>query len=68
MKANELREMSSDELQASLQKEQEALFKLRFRGTTGKLENPMKKRHTRREIARILTIMGQKKTSARVSA
>lgn len=68
MKASELREMSVEELELELHKEQEALFKLRFRGTTGKLENPLKKRTIRREIARIHTIMGQKKLSARVGA
>ena len=66
MNASKLREMTIEELQEKLRKEKEALFKLRFRAATGKLENPMKIRTIRREIARVITTLGEKERSARI--
>ncbi|GAB4487555.1 MAG: 50S ribosomal protein L29 [Thermodesulfovibrionales bacterium] len=60
MKASELKDKSVDEL---LQKEQELrkeLFNLRFQQTTGEIENPMRIRAVRKDIARILTVVKQK--------
>ncbi len=60
MKSSELRALSVDELkqkEADLRKE---LFNLRFRLATGEVENPMRIRATRKDIARVLTAMTEK--------
>lgn len=57
MKINELREKSRDELQQRERELSEQLFKLRFQRATGRMENPMKMREVRREIARIKTLL-----------
>jgi len=57
MKAKEIREMSSDELQSKLTGLKEELFNLRFQVATGQLDNPMRIRDVRKNIARILTVI-----------
>jgi large subunit ribosomal protein L29 len=60
MKAQELRELTEDEL---LQKEKDLadqLFKLRFQHALGQVENAMKLRTIRRELARIKTVRREK--------
>jgi len=56
MKTNELRESSNEEL---VQKEadlREELFKLRFQLASGQIENTMRIRQVRKDIARVLTV------------
>ncbi|MCS5588029.1 MAG: 50S ribosomal protein L29 [Porticoccaceae bacterium] len=60
MKAKDLREKSAEELQAALGEEQKAQFKLRMQQTTGQLNESHKVKQTRRNIARIKTILTQK--------
>ena len=60
MKAKELREKSEQELLTREKELTEQLFKLRFQRATGRVENPMKMRQVRREIARIKTLLGEK--------
>jgi len=60
MKINDLREKSKDELQQREHDLSEQLFKLRFQRATGRMENPMKMREVRREIARIKTLLGER--------
>ena len=60
MKTNELREKSVDELHTRERELSEQLFKLRFQRATGRMENPMKIREVRREIARIKTLLGER--------
>ncbi len=60
MKAQELRELTEDEL---LQKEKDLadqLFKLRFQHALGQVENAMKVRTIRRDLARIKTVRKEK--------
>lgn len=57
MKASEIREMSLDEMQRKAADLQEELFNLRFQHEIGQLENPMKMKQTKRDIARIKTII-----------
>lgn len=57
MKVNEIREMNPQERSQKLVELQEALFNLRFQHESGQLENPMKIQATKRDIARIQTIM-----------
>jgi len=59
MKAQNYREMSSDELQMKLEDLQRHLFDLRSQAVTEKLENSKAIKNTKRDIARIKTIMGQ---------
>ncbi len=60
MKARELRELSEDELEAKERELTEQLFKLRFQHSLGQLENAMKLKNIRRDIARIKTILEDK--------
>ena len=64
MKAAELRAKSLAELQAELAQELRALFNLRMQKGAGQLDKPSEFRKTRRNIARIKTIIKQKKTDA----
>jgi large subunit ribosomal protein L29 len=60
MRAHELRELSSAELEAKQTELREQLFKLRFQKAIGQLDNENKLGQTRREIARVLTVLKQK--------
>lgn len=61
MKAHELREKSIAELKARLKDEKKALQDMKFnRAIAGQLENPARVPMTRREIARIHTIITEK--------
>ncbi len=57
MKSGEIRDMSRDERQAKLVDLKQSLFNLRFQHEIGQLENPRKMTETRRDIARIKTII-----------
>ena len=57
MKSSELKEMTQDELQAKLAELTEERFRLRFRSATESIENPMRFRAIRRDIARIKTAL-----------
>ena len=57
MELKKMREMSEAELNAELLKMKKDLFNLRFQHVTGQLENPVKMREVRRDIARVKTIM-----------
>ena len=60
LKANELREMNIAELNEKLLSQKKELFNLRFQLATGQLENPLRIRSVRRDIARINTIIAEK--------
>jgi large subunit ribosomal protein L29 len=57
---NTLRDKSVDELRARERDLKEQLFKLRFQRATGRVENPMKMRQVRREIAQIETLLNER--------
>ena len=61
MKANEIRDKSVDELTKTLGDLEEQLFKLRFQKSTGQIEDPTKIRVVRKDIARVLTVMNERK-------
>ena len=61
MKAKEIRERSDDELRKTLSDLEEQLFKLRFQKSTGQIENPIKIREVRKDIARVLTVMSSRR-------
>ena len=62
MKASEIRDLPDEELLARLEEQKEELFNLRFQGATGQLDNPMRVKQVRHDIARILTILRQRKS------
>ena len=57
MKINELRELTKDELQLKLNDFTEELFNLRVQKATNRLENPMRIKAVRKDIARINTLL-----------
>lgn len=57
MKNVELRELSVEELEIKLEEDREELENLRFRQTLQEVENPLRIRWLRREIAQILTVL-----------
>jgi large subunit ribosomal protein L29 len=59
MKASEIRDMSMEEMQRKLGDLKQEFFNLRFQHETGQLENPQKMKQTKRDIARIKTIIKQ---------
>jgi large subunit ribosomal protein L29 len=61
MKAKEIRERSDDELRKALGDLEEQLFKLRFQKSTGQIENPIKIREVRKDIARVMTVINERR-------
>ena len=59
-KTSELRELSAEQLQARLAELREERFRLRFRSATESIENPIRFRTIRRDIARIQTILRER--------
>ena len=57
VKAREVRDYSYDELVVRLQEAKEELFNLRFQAATGQLDNTSRIKETKRDIARICTVM-----------
>ena len=60
MELKKMREMTEVELTAELEKMKKELFNLRFQHVTGQLENPVKMREVKRNIARVKTIIREK--------
>ncbi len=60
MKADQIRELSLDEITARLGELEEERFRLRFRGATEPLSNPLRLRSIRRDIARLQTVLREK--------
>ncbi len=60
MKNNKLKEMSSPELEKELSELKSELFKLRFSLATNGLDNPLKVKEVRKEIARVKTILRER--------
>ena len=56
VKAVKIREQAGAELEKRAGEIREELFKLRFQHATGQLENPVRMRTLRRELARVLTV------------
>ncbi len=60
MKAQELREMSPEQLGAKLKELKDELFNLRFQLAINQLDNPHKITDVKRDIARVMTILSEK--------
>ena len=59
MKASEIRELSNAELNEKLTALQAELFNLRFQHAINQLENPMRMKEVKKDIARIKTVLRQ---------
>ena len=60
MKINKIKEMSSPDLEKELGELKSELFKLRFSLATNGLDNPMKIKEVKKDIARINTVLRQR--------
>jgi large subunit ribosomal protein L29 len=60
MKASEIRDLSTDELNLKLSDLEKEEFNLRFQLAMGDIENPMRIREVRKTVARIRTILKEK--------
>ncbi|HHE39008.1 MAG TPA: 50S ribosomal protein L29 [Candidatus Cloacimonetes bacterium] len=63
MKIMELRELTNDELRQKYEDSREELFNLRFQKAMNRLENPLRIKDVRRDIARIKTLITERKKS-----
>ncbi len=61
MKINKIREMSSPDLEKELGELKTELFKLKFSLATNGLDNPMKIKEVKRDIAKINTVLTERK-------
>lgn len=64
LKASALRDKSVEELRKDEEDLRTQLFKLRFQQSTGQAESPQRMRGVRRDLARVLTVLGEKTKSA----
>jgi large subunit ribosomal protein L29 len=60
MKINELRDLSTPELEEKLAQSKQELFNLRFQNAVNQLENPMRIGEVKKTIARVLTIINER--------
>lgn len=60
VKVKEIKEMSADELRKALDDSKDELFKLKFQLATGQLDNPMRIKEVKKDIARVKTIIRQR--------
>ena len=64
MKANEIRELTTAEIEVKVKSLKEELFNLRFLLATGQLENTARIREVRKAIARMKTVIREREISA----
>ena len=60
MDVGELRDMSVDDLEARAKELEDQLFRMRLQQSLGQLDSPLKLRFTRRDLARIKTVITEK--------
>ena len=60
MRAEEIRELSPEDIRARVAELEEERFRLKFRAASEPLENPLRLRTIRRDIARLKTVLGEK--------
>jgi large subunit ribosomal protein L29 len=61
MKANDIRELTEGDIAAKIAELEEERFRLTFRSGTEQLENPLRLRFIRRDIARLKTVQTERK-------
>lgn len=67
-KIREIRDLGETELLERVESLKEELFNLRFQLATGQLDNPMRIKQVRHEIARILTVLRERELEAELEA
>lgn len=65
VKASELRDMTVEELRGKETELRRELFNLRFQAARGEIENPLRMRIVRKDIARLMTVIKEKGTVAK---
>lgn len=65
MRLRDLRDLGDAELTQKEHEFREEIFRLRLRGATGQIENKMKAREVRRDLARVLTLQRERATATR---
>jgi large subunit ribosomal protein L29 len=65
VKPKTIRDMGAEEIRTRVTELREELFNLRFRNTMKQLDNPLKIRESRREMARLLTVLKEKERVGR---
>jgi len=68
VKAKDLREMSVEELELKLKGLKDELFSLRFQLAINQLDNPHKIADTKKDVARVMTVLRQKQNAASENA
>jgi len=63
MKPEQIRDMGLEDLKTKEKELREQLFRLRFQKSLGQLDNALKLRETRRDIARVLTVLKEKQVA-----
>ena len=64
MELKKMRDMTEIELNTELSKMKKELFNLRFQHATGQLENPLRMRELKKDIARVKTIIREKELAS----
>lgn len=67
MKPEDMRALSTDELQARLDETREEYFRLRFQFSTGQLTDHSRLQITRRDIARMATILRERELAEEIA-
>ena len=67
MRAEEIRELTADEIKTRVAELEEERFRLRFRSATEQLENPLRLRTIRKDIARLKTVLTEKQAGERTN-
>jgi len=65
MKTSEIRELSAKEIEERIENEKNLIFRQKMNHAISPLDNPMKIKETRRNIARLETLLRQKKNEAK---
>jgi large subunit ribosomal protein L29 len=64
MRADEIRELTDDDIRSRVAELEEERFRLRFRSASEPLENPLRLRTIRKDIARLKTILSERANGA----
>ena len=67
MKVKEIRELSTEDIQAKIKENKEELFNLRFQQATGNLEKPSRIRDLRHDVARLKTVLRERELKGEVA-
>ena len=67
MKVKEIRELSTEDINAKLKETKQELFNLRFQQATGNLEKPSRIRDLRHDVARLNTVLRERELKEEVA-